>query len=401
VRPSSQWQASDYQATVDWGDGSHSTASIVGDSNGCASVGPSSSLVLASCFDVQPPAHAYASVGVDEYMVHLRRSDGATSDFSGEAEVSGSPTVSLTTKEIKSRTGVLTWLRPNGGWFGCTATVLHSRSRELIVTAAHCGVPEGHTTALWFAPGFNVSGGVCPEPPLQAALQQPGLPDLTTCPMSDIPYGVWIGGTVVPNPSAGGESGYGGSNDQTFVRLDGTHCADASANCDETHPEDVVGGDFIDFFYWQLTRPLTFPAPVNGATFGYPIDLGAGASPSTQTFAQTLQVCANRQGTTNPFTDTALQGLVPQPGFALANCSYNGQNVGQCQWSLNPPSGCRMAGVSGSPYVTDDGPLADAVAAVNTGIAPDTKQNHFDCFAGVAGLITALTYLEADGIPPQ
>jgi hypothetical protein len=67
----------------------------------------------------------------------------------------------------------------------------------------------------------------------------------------------------------------------------------------------------------------------------------------------------------------------------LENCSYN--------------TGGIATGVSGSPYLSNDGPLANAVAAVQQGLAPE--YNRLDGYAGVPNLITALTYLQADTNP--
>jgi hypothetical protein len=195
---------------------------------------------------------------------------------------------------------------------------------------------------------------------------------------------VWVGGTVFNNPAYSTSDGYGASNDQKFVRLAGMRCF--GTNCRSRSVESVVGGDYIDFFYWQLTPSASAPPPIRGTTFGYPFDLGEDADKATQQFAQTLQLCANRAALQTPLQLLAPNppSPLPNPAFGLANCSYNAVKS-------------RAAGgVSGSPFLTNDGPLSDAVGGVDSGTVPDG--NRFDAFSGVPGLFGALTYLQAEGI---
>jgi hypothetical protein len=417
-------KASDYTAVVDWGDATGSfRANVLPASNSeCISLG--ATFIFKSCFDAQPQQpHVYAAPGVYRTMVTVQRRDGVVAHIIGAAEVSPTPAKSLSDHTFQVRTGVLTWRLPNNQWFGCTATVINSLSKNLIVTAAHCGVPQGRSQ-LWFAPGFNAGGGVCPYPVPPST--ENGIPDLTKCPAGDVPYGVWAGGNVVQNPAWDKTFGRGLSNDQTFIELSGTHfgpgvCDVPSAQCPSPNlpgnpavqqvenarlGKMAIGGDPMDFFYYELgSTTLPMPSvpptgnPKNGitfTTFGYPIDLPAMDSSFSATSGETLQMpCSNSPADGDFLNDPSLNSFVgpPVPGYGIFGpCTY-GAPIPPC-----PPVNAEgPVGASGSPFLTNSSgaPLDNAVAAVLQGTAACGDK---DAYAGVPGLITALTYLEAENL---
>jgi len=287
--------------------------------------------------------------------------------------------------------------------------VVNSLRRNLIVTAAHCEVPRGFQSQLWFAPDFNATAPskLCPLP------VTPGAFDLTKCPASDTPYGVWKGGNVVPNPVFGGLGGVSGSNDQMFIQLSG---ADAAGDghyragiCDvprsqcpspnqQGNPDTLsiesatpagggsaLGGDPMDFFYSELGGPiLQMPPPgtpkgITFTTFGYPIDV------SSTHLTDPCKGPADNQFSRIP--------NAPTPGYGWNSVVNNVKN--SCTYGVPLSSGSPV-GASGSPWLTNasSAPLDGAIAAVHQGF--DLNGGDTDAFAGVPGLFTALTYLKAD-----
>jgi hypothetical protein len=92
------------------------------------------------------------------------------------------------TRSALNRVGILTRSRTSGGP-QCTATVVQSPNRSVIVTAAHC---LGGAFGLAFAPSFNGPHGSSSSPFYTDNLQ--------AAPASQTPYGVWnVGAVFIPS----------------------------------------------------------------------------------------------------------------------------------------------------------------------------------------------------------
>ena len=316
VDPSGATDSTGMSGEVVWGDGTTTnldSSNFTYDSNlsDCSYLGIAPA--AGSCFIIDAQ-HTYAQnpvSGVLQYDVFASRY-GQTSVAQGIAEVgySALSTGPVTPTSVPtSAVGVMSIHYQDGHSVTCTATVVNSPDKNVIVTAKHCGFQN--VTEIEFAPGHT--GTVC------AGVM------VDTC--SGNPYGVWQTGDI------------------------------SQAIYQDNNPAD----DYT-FIALQPFSPGSIQRPLQDVVGAFPVNFFTGAPPQGENWSIFAYAAGYRQGNGN---DGNLRSCVNRHGYAARNVP----NVYSSSVSVAvDASGCSLAdGSSGAPWVNIANTLPNSIGAVDHG----------------------------------
>jgi len=309
-----------YSAQIDWGDPMHpsqATGSLAPVSRDhCTFLGATPS-DNDTCYIVVA-THSYARPGTFIYTVTITKSDGQPSITArGIAEVVGSGQTD--TPAI----GDLTY-KQGGQVYACTATVVPSPGRDLILTAAHCFgslAAAESVTDIEFAPAHK--GPCYANGQLQELLQCGGNP-----------YGVWTGNFLSLDPRFAGEQTVDYPFDAAFITLNSNPAGQAV--------ENIVGSIPINFFINEDTSFLYSAAPTGEAWTAY-----AYAARVMRPTAQDLHTCRNRREPNGVSLNS--------DHVAIEGCTFD------FPFPANPAG---PSGSSGGPFVNSANTLPNSIGAI-------------------------------------
>jgi hypothetical protein len=174
--------ASEYTATIDWGDGNTSTGSI--NRGGSCSYRGINLPFIASCYAVSG-SHTYGAQGAYVTTVTVSRTGTTPVTVQGVAQIQNPPAGGVAATKVLSKSiGVLSFLQANGSYFYCTGTAL--AQLNVIVTAKHCGASQNAVGPIEFAPGHI---GDCKD--LNLSISQCDSSVTPACASCSNPYGFW------------------------------------------------------------------------------------------------------------------------------------------------------------------------------------------------------------------